>query len=67
MPPSVEIIGKNTFQNCSSLQNVKLHSAVKSIGCYAFDNCPKLTMILIPKRAEVGDDNNIYGSEEDDE
>ncbi len=46
LPASVQIIGDNAFQNCSSLTSISM-SGVISIGQYAFDGCSKLSSVTV--------------------
>ena len=41
-------IGKNAFQNCTSLTNITIPDSVISIGIGAFNNCSGLASITIP-------------------
>ena len=48
-------IGKNAFNNCSSLTSITIPEGVTEIGKNAFNNCSSLTSITIPKSVtEIG-------------
>lgn len=53
-----DVIGEQMFADCTSLSVVKLPQKVKSISDYAFYNCNSLQNIIIPSKAERG--NNIF-------
>jgi hypothetical protein len=47
-PSNLQIINAYTFDNCTSLLNIKIPSSVSSIINYAFSNCSGLSSIYIP-------------------
>lgn len=51
----MEQINDSFCNGCSSLANVRIGTAVKSIGHYAFANCTALTSIDIPSNVETID------------
>lgn len=48
MPNSVISIGKEAFENCTSLQNIEIPNSVTTIGRNAFYKCTSLQSIEIP-------------------
>lgn len=44
LPEDVKAIGPCAFRGCTSLKSVTLHAGVTSIGEWAFDLCPGLTL-----------------------
>lgn len=54
-------LGKNAFNNCSNLKNVKLPDGLLSIGKYAFYNCINIENIVIPKSVTKLDDYSFFG------
>ena len=46
LPSSVEIIGDNAFQDCTSLTSVSMKGVV-SIGMYSFDGCTRLSSVTV--------------------
>ena len=54
--PSDEHIPENAFRDCTSLVEVQLHEALRSIGVEAFRNCMSLPRIKIPSSVtDIGD------------
>ena len=54
---NVEEIGDKAFEGCANLKNVFIaeNSQLKTIGIYAFADCPKLEYINIPKTIQTID------------
>lgn len=52
--------GVGTFSNCEKLSSVTLNEGLVTIGSYAFNDCPKLKSIQIPKSVKVVD-YQFYG------
>jgi hypothetical protein len=51
----IERILDGTFQGCTGLNSVTLPTSIKEIGDYAFQDCAKLTDVVIPAVKEIGD------------
>lgn len=62
IPDSVETINGNAFQSCTSLATVQMGNNVKSVGYYAFSECP-ITSIIIPDSATSLGFCAFYGCE----
>ncbi len=52
---SLELIGDNSFQNCSSLTLIDIPASVLTIGRYAFQNCLSLKAIMLPNCTRIKD------------
>ncbi len=52
IPDGVEIIQKNTFAYCGSLEQITLGSGIRRIEASAFTDCAKLTDITLPEKLE---------------
>ena len=48
VPDSVESIGDNAFEYCTSLTSIKIPSSVQSIGNWAFTQCTSLESVEVP-------------------
>ena len=48
LPESMECIGRESFDQCSFLEEISLPEGLKFIGADAFDNCDRLHRITIP-------------------
>ena len=56
----VSAIPYNAFAGLQSLRSVVLPASVRSIGSYAFENCPKLESVTIAEGARPQNYNNEY-------
>ena len=55
LPDTIQSIGENAFQNCSSLYDVTLSNGIDKIPAYAFDGCSNLKEITLPASVkEIG-------------
>ena len=55
-PEEVTSIGRNAFDGCSGLMQIKLPKGITSIGIGAFLNCSRLTQIELPQGiTSIGD------------
>ncbi|MDD2446008.1 MAG: leucine-rich repeat domain-containing protein, partial [Clostridia bacterium] len=54
------IIDSNTFQDCSSLRDIKIPDSVIAIGSFIFGNCPSLICNTIDFVDYLGNENNLY-------
>lgn len=59
IPDSVEVIGQNTFNNCSDLETVVIsaNSSLTTIGNNAFSGCSSLASIYLPAGVVTIGDN----------
>ena len=48
LPTTLETIGMNCFEGCSSLTTIELPNTLVSLGANAFNNCISLRSIVIP-------------------
>ena len=63
IPDSMEVIGQNSFANCSALVSVSIsaNSALRELGNNAFSGCSSLTSFYLPEGAtELGD--NVFNN-----
>ncbi len=74
IPGSVEIIGKEAFMNCLSLQEVIVSGdGLKTVESYAFANCPELIKVRFPSSLlQINDHafmscNKLNGYDEDED
>ena len=54
-------IGPMAFQNCTSLQSLKLPDSVSYIGRFAFNRCTSLKSVNIPSAVTVINNGLLYG------
>ena len=59
IPASVCNIRREAFKNCSELQQVELQEGLETLESIAFEACPKIQTIYIPKTLTKA--NNNYG------
>ncbi|MCF0114708.1 MAG: leucine-rich repeat domain-containing protein, partial [Erysipelotrichaceae bacterium] len=52
LPDTLEEIGSNAMNYCSSLTKIEIPDSVRTIGTYAFYSCGKLTDLKLPESLE---------------
>ena len=60
-PPSLQIIGDNAFNQCSSFKRLNIPASVTSIGKGAFSRCTSLFIVEIPPLVTLIEDDVFYG------
>lgn len=67
LPDDLQSVGDSAFEGCINLTDVALKKGSRTLltnsfyGNYAFKNCSKLTMIIIPEDANYISDYAFYG------